>query len=320
MTLHLALYSGNYVLHLSDRLLSVNRSGRFEDWWTRANKTVIVQARDGTVSIGFSRLAHISSLPADLWIIERLTGVETPTNRAGDGPPAQMFVGQSVRARVEDVISNLRKALDECLPHEAGASLGLDIVLTGWRWTPHVAKSVTAMLSHDGPGHVCQLGRYTSYRWHDSRFNLLATGQHALFSKYGLPLLRSLVRDKPRMDVFEMESYLLEAMRETASQPASGIGMEFMSVLMPGPNGAPTSVRFFRDPKVTDIWGFTPAMITDLGMIQYPVLFRGSIPSHVIHSHSSVDFAVFPSVPTTTPHLTLELSPGLSRRSCLSLC
>jgi hypothetical protein len=142
---------------------------------------------------------------------------------------------------------------------------------------------------------------------------LLAIGQNALFSKTGWPLLRKLVEARSGIGVIEMESYLIQAMEATASQPASGIGNEYMSVIMPGPVGVPTQVRFFRNPEGQAIAGFTPAVITDAGLIQYPVFFRGSLlPS--IRSTRPVEFEVFPPAPASQPHLLLEVGSYPTRR------
>jgi hypothetical protein len=85
MTLHITLTSNRFILQLSDRLVSVQRRGSLTPFDETANKTVIYFARDGWVSIGYTRLAYLGGIPTDQWIAEKLIGEELSSQRGPSG-------------------------------------------------------------------------------------------------------------------------------------------------------------------------------------------------------------------------------------------
>ena len=70
MTLHLAFINQTVVVHASDRLVTYNTIPGQHDVF--ANKTIVLAAHSGIVSIGYTGLSFVGDVPTDEWIAEVL--------------------------------------------------------------------------------------------------------------------------------------------------------------------------------------------------------------------------------------------------------
>lgn len=96
MTLRVTFVSGDYVLQVSDRLVSVDRRAGVESYDREANKTVVYFARDAYVSIGYTGLAYLEDRPTDQWIAEKLIGEEVESRRGPSGGISQRITAGPV--------------------------------------------------------------------------------------------------------------------------------------------------------------------------------------------------------------------------------
>jgi hypothetical protein len=74
MTLILELFERTCIIHAGDRLVTV--AGRPYD--ETANKSVIFQARDSRVVLGYTGAAYVGDFPTDEWIAYQLTHTDLP--------------------------------------------------------------------------------------------------------------------------------------------------------------------------------------------------------------------------------------------------
>jgi hypothetical protein len=117
MTLIVAVATGNYAIHASDRYVSVqptpkNKSG---DWDLHANKTVVAIGSDCWVVIGYTGLAYLDGKPTDQLIAEAISGYDDLSDRAALIP---WFVPQyphyrEIRDRIEQKIADAYSRLPE---------------------------------------------------------------------------------------------------------------------------------------------------------------------------------------------------------------
>lgn len=78
VTLIVAVATGNYAIHASDRYVSVQRTPASpgKDWDLHANKTVVAIGSDCWLVLGYSGLAYLDGKPTDQLIAEAITGYE----------------------------------------------------------------------------------------------------------------------------------------------------------------------------------------------------------------------------------------------------
>ncbi len=127
MTLILSHLSRGFVLQVSDRLVTRIRPGDTPSLFDAlANKTIIYQARDAIVSMGYTGPAYIGQLPTDDWIAKTLTGVDV-SEKFGmrTGPLPQWWdIGQATRLL-------LRELMDSEI---ASQNSNFELVVVGWQW------------------------------------------------------------------------------------------------------------------------------------------------------------------------------------------
>ena len=76
VTIILSVATTLYAVQVSDRLLTLKVGNRYEPWDPASNKSIIMHARDGLVSMGYSGPAHIYGATMDGWIAGVLSGEE----------------------------------------------------------------------------------------------------------------------------------------------------------------------------------------------------------------------------------------------------
>lgn len=147
MTLHITLTSSEYVLQVSDRLLSkLGSDARPSVHDDLGNKNLLFHARDAIATIGYTGAAYLRGLstyeriPTDEWIARKITGIEsTIPAREGKGTfgspvlgrplPVHRDIGQTVALLRNDVRSTFQRA-----GSQAGR-LGLVVLISGYQWS-----------------------------------------------------------------------------------------------------------------------------------------------------------------------------------------
>jgi hypothetical protein len=81
VTIILSVATPLYAIQVSDRLLTLQVGNRYEPWDPTSNKTIILLARDGLVSLGYSGPAHIYGATMDGWIAGVLSGEDVGADR-----------------------------------------------------------------------------------------------------------------------------------------------------------------------------------------------------------------------------------------------
>jgi hypothetical protein len=74
VTIILSVVTAEYAVQVSDRLLTQKVGNRYAPWDRASNKSIIMLARDGLVTMGYSGPGHISGATMDGWIAGVLSG------------------------------------------------------------------------------------------------------------------------------------------------------------------------------------------------------------------------------------------------------
>lgn len=130
MTLAIADVGYEYVLHVSDRLVTIQGTGTVHD--EAANKAVIYNARDAIVTVSYSGLAYIDDLHTDHWIASQLLG-HNPFCPPELGDPA---IGFSIATGLPFLPRNLGRSVMQLWEAASNSREGrtLEILIAGYQW------------------------------------------------------------------------------------------------------------------------------------------------------------------------------------------
>lgn len=218
MTLVLSYVTPWFALQVSDRL--VTSSGRRED--TQANKSIIFQARNAVVAIGYSGLAVIShgrpdERATDHWLVEQLIGEPIPEDFTGPAPRYNYDLGFAINA-VRDGLSELP------------TSQGIDVVWCGFQWRGRQCarrKPVTGAIQRENGRYIVH---HNVHRWREEdHFSLTITPNNVIDDIHHLG--NELVSLGAQPDI--VEARLKDVVRgESAKSKRSVIGSDCLSVLI----------------------------------------------------------------------------------------
>jgi hypothetical protein len=125
MTLILARASGEFVIQVTDRLVTNTKTGQPFD--RVANKNILCFASNALVAIAYTGDAYLDGVPTDHWIAEKLAGIKIDPNN-----PPMMQGGQNETRR--DVGQAFRHLSDELSRQDQRKRLYLLISVQGWQW------------------------------------------------------------------------------------------------------------------------------------------------------------------------------------------
>jgi len=288
VTLHISLATQAFVVQAGDRLVTVGSN----PWDSDANKTIVVEARNGRAVIGYAGLAHVRGEPTGEWLTRKITGSVSPHewNQFGGGP--QIHLGD-IRDRI---IAGLQNELP--LGQRTRPRYGLEVLISGWsypriwrRGRPAACWSWT--ITHSGnPRARCQIRRSQRFRFADpSRtWQYSAIGRDDLVD---LPTLhKKLAVPGTHITPDVAEQALVEAIREAAHMPRSGVGTDVMSVyLNPLPWKFRQHARYFRDLTVKDIrLGYAPAIVAPTGIFPPQRMTRSGGHAFVFNGETPYEF------------------------------
>ena len=251
MTLTLTKVSANYVLQVSDRLVTLRSSGEQHDAF--ANKNIIYTAKDGIVVIAYAGLAYLDLVPTDEWIAEKLW--DKPFEYI-DGHPVALQLGAKPKdIRLGPALHRLCGELQQALRRLSGKDVSFELTAAGWE------------LKHGDFLPACFTGKYRQtgelklermrIPWH--RTHIISTisigAQVTTEENEAVKRCVSTTRKTLKKHIDATEVCFMETIRnvatrkETEGEPT--VGRNCMSVLVPRPDTAAIRVRFIPEAEHT---------------------------------------------------------------------
>jgi hypothetical protein len=234
MTLVLSLACPEYVVHVSDRLLTMkNGSAAFDPI---ANKCIVYRAKNAYVSIGFAGIAYIDNKPTDKWIVECISGSNLDDQWSiQSGPNASFNTYDYSIHRLANTLS----AAQEVKKH------GLQLSIVGWKLTNkrwyYFLEEITWK-----PGDL-NFKRYVSPRPWRSAQKLFVSAIGA--ESEGLRVIKKKLHENrernPRnLSVIDAETVLLSVVQEV-SKTNRTVGQHALSVVLNSPAAPEGYCKFF---------------------------------------------------------------------------
>lgn len=124
MTLIVAVATGSFAVHASDRYVSVQKTPRNPsgDWDVNANKTVVAIGSDCWVVLGYTGLAYLDGKPTGQVIAEAISGYDDLSGNAAFTPwflekyPHYREIRDRVESRIADAYTRLPSDVAEKYP------------------------------------------------------------------------------------------------------------------------------------------------------------------------------------------------------------
>lgn len=241
MTLILTRSSKDYVLQVTDRLLTWSNGKEFD---VVANKNVLYRARNGIVALAYTGLAYIAGVPTDQWIAETISGITFDRDRKppafSTGPVHVPDVGQSL-IRLQNRLQ--AAPVDRSLLSYWEAT-PFEIVLAGWQWSKRRCRPVVGRISKPAKTMETAL-EYLPRYWHWDRsqeggfkYTVVATPDSNL-SLQASTLVSGLANCFPDT----AESIMHAAIQEVSSSLPQ-VGPHCMSILIPTPSNCAARIRY----------------------------------------------------------------------------
>jgi hypothetical protein len=221
MTLVIATATPVYALHVSDRLVS--KGGSPHD--PLANKTVVFRATDGLLAFGYTGPAYIGGVPTDTWIAESVAG-KSLTGETG----ALTFGTFPVR----DVGTSLSRLCQRLRAVRPWRRMNGEISAVGWQWDGKRERALCRQVLwvlHWGSGKLQWqqiVPRHIPER--KKVFRMVHNGAWPLGNARWRELLDQV--GAAGEDVEQVESLLVDAIREASAQKPSIVGPHCMSALV----------------------------------------------------------------------------------------
>lgn len=313
MTLHLSVMAGNVVLQVGDRLLSKGD----RDWDPYANKNILILARDATVVVSYTGVAHMRRatnprwMQTDEWLAGAITG---GTHSDQDFAYATRF-GGDLNVRLSHVVRSVKAAIVEDLLEMPARfrKVGLEVLITGWNWKLRndqrgsIARPFSLTIKHTGIRGASLFVEANPVPSRPDEVAAICIGamERQAFLDWTARLQQM---DLSATSVEKMEMALVEEIR-AASRRFRGryVGSECMSIWIAA--SQEVRVRFIRDVALKrPRHSFTPWVIGS-GMIQRPSILEGEGSTGIVEVDSEENVVrqipyecipPFPTVPDST--------------------
>lgn len=251
MTLIISKASINYILQVSDRLVTMDQ----KPFDPLSNKSIIYCALNGILSISYTGVAFIGSLPTDQWIAEKLLGHSFQEVKK---PPA--FGNRETNFKyIGPALQMLRESLNNVIHSEIKPELrndwfekSFDLCIDGWVWgSKGKYRPFLTCISKPPKSHTFEY-KIEPRRWYlGGRFKVGAAPSGNISGDILQSLVNKLANNKPD----EAEVNLVSTIREV-SKSNRLVGADCMSILLPPPPIAhqiPARVRFIPSKDATAI-------------------------------------------------------------------
>lgn len=280
MTLILARLSRHYVVHASDRL--VTRAGSPFD--VASNKSILWLTGDAVIALAYTGTAFLEGIPADQWIVEKITGESFPRDRKPmmlrTGPlPRRLRSGPGVQLLRDELTAAFTRRR---MRHDA-RRMYFEVLGAGWQWGRRKRPRPVMVTIEKPEGETeCRIGYAPR---HLGRISLLAATPPGNVGHLDPP---ALLRDfSAAPSVGEVESLCARAIAEVAAR-SPYVGPDCMSIFMPPPQVGHVRVRYMGRPGALGVGpadgtgemrrliaAYSP-WIVGPGLIQAPALSTGS--------------------------------------------
>lgn len=305
MTLILTCATPWYLMQVSDRLLTTRLDTtdgvRVSPWDPSSNKSVIFQATNAVVSLGYTGPGFIEGVPTDTWIVERLSSKAIPG--AEFGRPFGLEVGRTRQAvDIGSAIETLRSECQTACSRMPDGSLGrLEISLCGWQWKRKGKRFESRPILHEIqalPASECEskpdgLPRYWDFNKEQrERYRLSVMPDGHLSDSQLEDLCREL--DGVYRDPEATADVLIETMRNT-SEKHPEVGSDCMVVHMPLPSLRRIEATYVSEVTRGDepVAGYSPWVVSsytrtapseivgnmEIGLGFFTVYIRGAPPT-----------------------------------------
>lgn len=247
MTLHISYIAPQFVLQVSDRLVSQFDGSHVKPFDEEANKTVFYAARDAYVTIGYTGLAYLDGRPTDQWIAETLIGKKyLPEDRGPSGGiPQQIWTGGQIYPWFD--IGTARRVLREAL---VKSTLRLPrshrlrfprLIMAGWQRWNRQSRPIACVIADDGNGPLYQhISSSPRYGWVGRRFYVNFTPNLAQLGDLRAALVQQL-EGGHAPDI--TENLIARTLHEAADR-IPGIGKDYLAVLLSPPGQRRIRSRF----------------------------------------------------------------------------
>lgn len=258
MTLILARASAEYVLQVTDRLVSKGKQPHDRV----ANKNVLLFAKNAVVSMAYTGHAYLQDIPTDQWIAEKLTGIAVDK----ENPKSFHFGKTDLSWR--DIGHSLLILTDQLTRRRKAQDFTLFITVTGWQWNSKGRFRPLDGLIGPVRGNRAFGVQYEPRHWYwRGECRTSATPLGHIFKDELAELSSSLLR-KPAS---EAEGLLVNKIREV-SRRSSVVGPHCISILLPPPSNPTITVRYhMATPSESSkshelagdqrVWGYSPWII-----------------------------------------------------------
>jgi hypothetical protein len=257
MTLVLTLTSRNFVLQVSDRLVSEQRGCLVTPRWPARNKTIVYLARDAFVSLSYSGFAMLDGLSTDDWMARLITGV---SDWNGDVPPAIRKRPVPCCRDLGTLLALLQRNLGDAVARlpPTFRDLPHTVTLSGWQWKRRGgrARPLLWLIYKRLGATTFEVRNCLPRHWYGSDFRLSAVPFDALSDDEAHGLQDQL--QHVLSSHLDAERFLVEAIRGVGKSHR-GIGRHCMSVYIRPPEA---HVRFVAAAGETEARPF-PGLLGD---------------------------------------------------------
>ena len=263
MTLIWTVASPQCVVHVSDRLVTLSTGGVLSP---AANKNVVYHGRDCLVTIGFTGLAALESLPVDTWIAREILGT------AVEGTYIGRIQGARVH-RISELVRLIRNGVRRAFhgAEHRHVQMVHTIVVGGWRWNSkgETRPFVSSIEKARGESEAVVKHHLGRRMWLRGQYSLTAFGTLALEQREVQELNASVgaaINDPERV-----AELLAEATRVCAAR-SPGVGAHCMTSVIPVPHGQfDAKVRLVSDREAPEPpLYYTPWIILGNGLAAPP--------------------------------------------------
>lgn len=269
MTLLVSIITPEFALHVSDRLVTTRRGRSYRPHDTAANKAILFQASNATVTLGYTGIAHIKGEPTDVWISRILDpGYHHEGTRFGH------------RGHERDLgwyLIRLREAIDQhYLKATHGAPLTVQVV--GQQRVRRLAsRPVFYRLDHTGRrGDSTRLfhAETRPMTWKRDKFYVFANGDLTSRPEQDIQQRISALKPGTFHTVEVLEKIAVSAIRR-ASDLCSTIGSDCMSVQLRSLEGR-INIKYLPATPLSDYDVYTPFILFP-NVTATPLVMRGGL-------------------------------------------
>jgi hypothetical protein len=239
MTLILIRASEQFVSQAVDRLITTDVGDEFD---ARSNKNIVYACKDGIVSIVYTGIAFLGSIPTDQWLVEQITGLKF--DRDGKSPAVGLGHSWEPTEGLGQTMQRVQSALQDAVKSipakwkAAWKKRTFDLLAAGWKWNKRGrARPIVAGVSKVSDEDDFRVS-YSDRFWHHRRSLrvpfVVGAVPSSNYSPSDLEQLRLRVTNKTWQEV---ECVMVEEVRRVA-ETNPYVGKHVLTVTLSPPKDA----------------------------------------------------------------------------------